>query len=122
MGGGGRGEVEPLDGGADVPPEFVAAVLAQLDATLDALQALAWSPMSAPEVRATMRAVTARQSRLAAVGFTGLVAIDAREDVVPRARSGQASVTFQEHALGVDHATAGGTRRRPGCWTPTPGT
>ena len=53
-----------------------------------------------------MRAVTARQSRLAAVGFTGLVAIDARDDVVPRARSGQASVTFQEHALGVDHATA----------------
>ena len=106
MGNGGRGEAEPLDSGADVPPECVAAAVAQLDAALDVLQGLAWSPMSASEVRATMRVVTARQSRLASVGFAGLVAIDARDDVVPRARSGQASVTFQEHALGIDPATA----------------
>src|SRR3954467_15794086 len=106
MGDGGRGEPEPFGGGADVPPEFVAVAFAQLDAVLDVLQGAAWSPMSAGEVRATMRGVTARQSRLAAVGFAGLVTIDARDDVVPRARSGQASVTFQEHALGLDHATA----------------
>ena len=100
-------ESAPLDADpADVVPGHVAATLARLDAVLDELQGLAWSPLAAGEVRATLRAVTAGQSRLASVGFAGLVAIDARDDVVPRARSGQASVTFQERALGIDHATA----------------
>ena len=32
--------------------------------------------------------------------------MDARDDVVPRARAGQASIAFQQHALGMDHHTA----------------
>ena len=32
--------------------------------------------------------------------------MDARDDVVPKARAGQASIAFQQHALGVDHGTA----------------
>src|SRR3954463_15504123 len=75
MGDGGRGEREPFDGGGDVAPEFVAAAFAQLDAALEVLQGLAWSPLSAGEVRATVRGLTARQSRLASAGFGGLVAI-----------------------------------------------
>src|SRR3954468_11070375 len=61
MGDGGRGEPEPFDGGGDVAPEFVAAAFTQLDAALDVLQELRWSALSAAAVRATVRAVTARQ-------------------------------------------------------------
>ena len=114
MGDRGRGEQEPddeaaegvADGAADVPPEFVAAVFAQLDALVDVLQGLAWSPLSPGEVRATVRGLTALQGRVDAARLGGLVAMDARDDVVPKARAGQASVAFQQHALGIDHGTA----------------
>ena len=89
-----------------MPPEFVAAVFAQLDALVDVLQGLAWSPLSPGEVRATVRGLTALQGRVDAARLGGLVAVDARDDVVPKARAGQASVAFQQHALGVDHGTA----------------
>ncbi len=107
------------DGAADVPPEFVAAVFAQLDALVDVLQGLAWSPLSPGEVRATVRGLTALQGRVDAARLGGLVAVDARDDVVPKARAGQASVAFQQHAFGdrSRHRPAGlhhGAAARPG--------
>src|SRR5437660_4884046 len=105
MGDGGRGEsVDPAC--ADVPPEFVEAAFAQLDAALDVVQGVAWPALSAGEVRATVRGLTARQGAWASARFQGLVAIDARDDVVPKAVPGKASLTFQKQSLGVEHATA----------------
>jgi hypothetical protein len=89
-----------------VVPEHVAVTLAQLDECLSALLELRYAALSPGEVRAVVRAVTVRQSRWGAVGLRGLGAIDARDDVVPMARPGQASVAFAEHALGLAHATA----------------
>ena len=57
-------------------------------------------------MRATVRGLTARAGRVECVRLRGLAAMDARDDVVPKARAGQASIAFQQHALGVDHATA----------------
>src|SRR3954451_9786570 len=108
MGDGGHSEPErPLDvDPADVPPEFVAAAFAQLDAALDVVQGVAWPALSAGEVRATVRGLTARQGAWASARFQGLVAIVARDDVVPKAVPGKASVTFQKRSLGIEHATA----------------
>ena len=122
MGDGGRDEQEPQtptarnvptaqrdvppDVPPDVPSEFVAALFAQLDVTLDALQGLAWSALSPAEVRATVRGLTARPGRMESARLPGLASMDARDDVVPKARAGQASIAFQQHALGVDHHTA----------------
>ncbi|MBV8928237.1 MAG: hypothetical protein JO152_03825, partial [Mycobacteriaceae bacterium] len=103
MGDGGRGE---QDGTVDVPPDFVAAAFAQLDAALEVLQGMAWSPLSPAEVRACVRGLTSRQGRLESARFAGLRAIDARDDVVPLCRAGQAAVTFLQHSIGADHAAA----------------
>ncbi len=130
MGDGGRDEQEPLDADgteradgvdgvdapgaaadaaevvADVVPEFAAAALAVVRDGLAVLVGVRHAALSAGELRALSREITALQGSLASAGFRTLAAMDARDDVVPKARAGQASIAFQQHALGVDHGTA----------------
>ena len=125
MGDGGRDEQEPLDADdtenadgagagadaspdvvADVVPEFAAAALALVQRGLAVLLGVRHAALSGGELRALSREITALQGTLASAGFGTLAAMDARDDVVPKARAGQASVAFQQHALGIDHGTA----------------
>ena len=87
-------------------PEFAAAALAVVRDGLAVLVGVRHAALSAGELRALSREITALQGSLASAGFRTLAAMDARDDVVPKARAGQASIAFQQHALGVDHATA----------------
>ena len=87
-------------------PEFAAAALAVVRDGLAVLVGVRHAALSAGELRALSREITALQGSLASAGFRTLAAMDARDDVVPKARAGQASIAFQQHALGVDHGTA----------------
>ena len=91
---------------ADVVPEFAAAALAVVRDGLAVLVGVRHAALSAGELRALSREITALQGTLASAGFRTLAAMDARDDVVPKARAGMASIAFQQHALGVDHHTA----------------
>src|SRR5689334_17501962 len=102
MGDGGRGEPD----GGDVLSEFAAEALALVDKGLALLLEVRPAALSAGELRALARAITARQGVLASAGFRTWVGMDARDDVVPKARPGQASVAFQRHALGIEHPVA----------------
>src|SRR5690348_9069998 len=135
MGDGGRDEQEPPEGGAadstenadgadvgvtgadaaacaapdpaaDVVPEVAAAALALVRDGVAVLLDVRHATLSAGELRALSREITALQGALASAGLRTLAAMDARDDVVPKARAGQASIAFQHHALGVDHHTA----------------
>ena len=87
-------------------PECAAAALAVVRDGLAVLVGVRHAALSAGELRALSREITALQGAVASAGFRTLAAMDARDDVVPKARAGQASIAFQQHALGVDHGTA----------------
>ena len=121
MGDGGRDEPEPVDAdgteeadgvvagadvAADVVPEFAAAALALVQRGLAVLLGVRHAALSAGELRALSREITAQQGTLASAWLRTLASMDARDDVVPKARAGQASLAFQQHALGIDPHTA----------------
>src|SRR3954451_19980823 len=83
-------------------PDFVAAAFEQLDAAVELLLGLSVSALAPEQVRAVARGIVRRQATVSAAGLRVLAEIDVRDDVVPRARTGQASVAFQQHPLGLD--------------------
>jgi hypothetical protein len=84
------------------PPGFVAAAFAQLDAAVEVLLGMGVTALPPEQVRAVARGIVRRQATVSAAALRVLAEIDGRDDVVPQARSGQASVAFQQHALGLD--------------------
>src|SRR4051794_36900834 len=76
----------------DVVPEYVAAALALIDQGVAVLLELRHAALTAGELRAVTRELSVRQGMLASAGLRAVAGIDARDDVVPRARPGQASV------------------------------
>src|SRR3954447_7596859 len=83
-------------------PDFVAAAFEQLDVAVQLLLGLSVGALAPEQVRAVARGIVRRQATVSAAGLRVLAEIDVRDDVVPRARTGQASVAFQQHALGLD--------------------
>src|SRR5690348_7452454 len=102
MGDGGRDERDERDEAVDALPRFLVDAVARLDEGLAVLLEVRHAALSAGELRALSRVITARQGVLASAGLRALVGMDARDDVVPKARPGEASVAFQRHALGVE--------------------
>src|SRR5689334_16684233 len=96
---------------AVLPPVAVACATAVLDGLAD-LQSVRHAALGPEEVRA-LGEVWERLTAQVASGRLGvLAAIEARTDVVPRARVGDAGAVFAQHVLGQRRGTA----RRDAAW------
>src|SRR4051794_4608085 len=96
---------------AVLPPAAAGPARAAV-AALGELQALRHSALAPEEVRA-LGEVWERFTAQVCSGRLGvLAAMDARDDVIPKARVGEAGAVFAQHALGQRRGTA----RRDGLW------
>lgn len=81
---------------------LVGELLRTLETTVGELAQVRWSPRSAQVMAAAVRAVAAQQARLDAAFLSMLNAVDDRDDVVPRQRSGHAAAALLKGSLGWD--------------------
>ena len=96
---------------AVLPPSAVASARAVLDG-LAGLQSVRHAALGPEEVRA-LGEVWERLAAQVASGRLGvLAAMEARDDVVPKARVGDAGAVFAQHVLGQRRGSA----RRDGVW------
>ena len=90
---------------AELPPA-AASCLAALDRGIDELLDLRLAPLAPEQVGALAEVVHRLEARLTAGRLSTLAAIDARDDVVPKARPGQAAAVFGLHVLRQSRARA----------------
>ncbi len=96
---------------AVLPPVAAASATAVLDGLAD-LQSVRHAALAPEEVRA-LGEVWERFTAQVAAGRLGvLAAMDARDDVIPKAKVGDAGAVFGQHVLGQRRGTA----RRDGVW------
>ena len=89
----------------------MASATAVLDGVAE-LQSVRHAALAPEEVRALGEVWERLAARVASGRLGVLAAIDARDDVVPRARVGEAGAVFAQHALGQRRGSA----RRDGVW------
>ncbi len=90
---------------AELPPA-AASCLASLDHGIDELLDLRLAPLAPEQVGALAEVVHRLEARLTAGRLSTLAAIDARDDVVPKARPGHAAAVFRLHVLRQSRARA----------------
>jgi hypothetical protein len=98
---------EAADAQALASDAFLTEALDLLDAALDILADIRWSTRGPGVLAAGARAVARRQARLDAAALRLVGDVDAREDVVPRAKPKTAGAAFLRTALGLDRHRAG---------------
>ena len=121
MGDGGRGESEP-DDGVDAVPEFAAAALALVRDGVAVLWGVRHAALSAGELRALSREITALGGSLDSAGLRTLASMDAREDVVPRRGRGRRRSRSSSTPSASTTPPPAGTARPRICSTRTPAT
>jgi hypothetical protein len=87
-------------------PEAAVASARALEQAVDDLLGLRLSPLSAEQVRALAEFLEHAQSRVASARLAVVAGMDERDDIIPRCRPGESSVTFAQHVLGVTRAQA----------------
>src|SRR4051794_16579450 len=98
---------EVADADAVASDAFLAEVLARLQADISDLAETRWSARGPGVLAAALRALAREQARLDAA-MLGLVGdVDARDDVIPRAKPKTAGAAFLRAALGLDRHRAG---------------
>src|SRR5690242_15138748 len=90
---------------AVLPPAAAGPARAALAALTD-LQALRHSALAPEQVRAVGEVWERFTAQVASGRLGALAAIDARDDVIPKARAGQAAAVFATHTLGQRPGTA----------------